>query len=541
MDLDEEDEDEDEASWGEEQEQDKLPTLTMPILKKWQKALLEQRSLRALRRLLLAFRSAAYMHDDDQVTAWNIDNSAVYNKLLTTTFRYTPIVLEHHIPYKKLANGKFKPPTQTPKFKALQKLILSYFQNAVHMMSQMTDNEMLRLAVSECTKLIPYLTSSRKAIKHYLKKCLELWSSSPDDIRLAAFAAMRMLASSSDESMLDSVLRGTYLTILRSSKATTPYTLPSINLMKNTASDVFCIDHSVAYQHAFGFIRQLAIQLRNSMKIRAKETYKEVHNWQFVHSVDFWSMVLAKACHVQSPTEDSKQENEIKALIYPLVQVCLGALRLVPSGRSYPFHLHVLRSLTHLIKHTHIYIPLSPYLMPIITSVFTSSSRPKSSTLRPLDFEAHIHVPQQYAKTRILNEGLLEEAMYLLAEWLSTEAVQGSIAFPEMVIPIVVQLRRSLKDAKPVHGSIKNHGVVKNILERVEESARWVESGRKNVTFAPGKMEAVAEWEKDLKSKVADSPLCKYVRVQRKVREKRHKLAEKAREGEGEVVESDSE
>lgn len=30
----------------------------------------------------------------------------VYNKLVVTTLRYTPVVLEHHIPYKTLANGK---------------------------------------------------------------------------------------------------------------------------------------------------------------------------------------------------------------------------------------------------------------------------------------------------------------------------------------------------------------------------------------------------------------------------------------------------
>jgi len=40
--------------------------------------------------------------------------------------------------------------------------------------------------------------------------------------------------------------------------------------MKNSASDVFCLNHATAYQHAFGYIRQLAIHLRNSMKVKAK-------------------------------------------------------------------------------------------------------------------------------------------------------------------------------------------------------------------------------------------------------------------------------
>ncbi|KAK2465541.1 hypothetical protein APHAL10511_002433 [Amanita phalloides] len=521
---------------SEEDEKDKLPTLTMAILRKWQVALLEQRSLRALRRMLIAFRSAAHMNEEDQVLVWKIDNSAVYNKLITTSLRYSPIVLEHHVPYKKLPNGKFKPPTQTKKFKTLQKLIQSFFQNIVHLISQLTDNDLLRLAVSESAKLIPYVLSSRKVIKHYLKKCLELWSSSEDNVRLAASVAMRLLASSTDESVLDNILRGCYLTLVRSSKSTRLHTLPFINLMKNSASDLFCIDHSISYQHAFGFIRQLAIHLRNSLKLRTKEAYKDVYNWQFVHSIDFWSIVLSKTCDVRLLTEKG-EDCELKALIYPLVQVGLGAIKSIPSGRSHPFHLHVIRSLLHLIKHTHIYTPLSPYLVPILASALTPPSRPKSATLRPLDFEVQIRIPQQYVKTRIFYEGLIEESSYLLAEWLATEAVHGSIAFPEIVLPIAVQLRKSLKDAKSSQGLVKNQGVAKTLLERMEESARWVETRRQNVTFGPGKLDAVTEWEKDLKTRLGDSPLLKYLNIQRKIRDKRQKLVEKAREGDDIMVE----
>jgi hypothetical protein len=62
-----------------------------------------------------------------------------------------------------------KPPTQTAKFKTLQKLILSHFHNIIHILSQLTDNEMMQLCITESVKLVPYVTSSRKAIKIYLK------------------------------------------------------------------------------------------------------------------------------------------------------------------------------------------------------------------------------------------------------------------------------------------------------------------------------------------------------------------------------------
>ena len=64
--------------------------------------------------------------------------------------------------------------------------------------------------------------------------------------------------------------QNTYLTLIRSSKSTSTHTLPSINLMKNSASEVFCTDHATSYQHAFKYIRQLAIHLRNSMKLKTK-------------------------------------------------------------------------------------------------------------------------------------------------------------------------------------------------------------------------------------------------------------------------------
>jgi len=111
--------------------------------------------------------------------------------------------------------------------------------------------------------------------------------------------------------------------------------------MKNSASEFFAIDQSLSYELAFGYIRQLAAQLRESMKTKTKvsapqsssaaflplplkETYKQVYNWQYVHCVDFWSIVLARTCE-----ETSGQESKLNSLIYPLVQVSLGAIRWV--------------------------------------------------------------------------------------------------------------------------------------------------------------------------------------------------------------------
>lgn len=327
--------------------------------------------------------------------------------------------------------------------------------------------------------------------------------------------------------------------------------------MKNSASEIFCLNLQAAYQHAFGFIRQLAIHLRNSMKLKTKvyrslisspillillfhmqESYKQVYNWQYVHAIDFWSLVLARASEVQGSTSDVKNDG-MQPLIYPLVQIATGAIkcvsfpsfldlnslyipcRLISHPRSYPFHLHLVQSLIHLTRHTHTYIPLAPHLLPILTAMLTST-KSKASTLRPLGLETTLRVPQQYLHTHVYAETIIHEVAFLIVEWLSVRAVHGSIAFPELVVPIVASLRRGLKSA---HGGPKVSAAVKALLGRIEESARWISERRAGVTFAPGKTAAVDLWEADLE--LDDAPLIKYARVLRKAREMRRKLVEK--------------
>ncbi|KZO97466.1 Noc2-domain-containing protein [Calocera viscosa TUFC12733] len=534
----EEDEDDEDIAEGEEDEEmdeDEPvapPTgkdVTKEMLKAWQKSLLEQRSLRALRRMLLAFRAAAHMNEEDGTEyAYSIGSSSVFNKLVVTALKYTPIVLSHHLPYKTLPDGRYKPPAQTKKHATLQKMILSYFNNILHLLDQLPDGDMKVLVLSDSAKVIPYIVSSRKVVKDYLKLLLDLWSSGTDDVRMTALLAIRRLAASQDQSILDMCLKGTYVSLVGSSRATTVHTLPSINLMKNSASEIYALDHEAAYQHAFRYIRQLAIHLRESMKVKSKESYKAVYNWQYVHSLDFWAIVLAKTCdqHAQAA---SGEESPLYALIYPLVQVTIGAIKLIPTPRYFPLHLHCLRSLLHLIQHTGVFVPLSPFILQIITSSeFTH--KPKPSTQRPLDLDIFIRVPAPYVRTRLYQDALAEECAYLLGAWFETAA--NSIALPELAVPASILLRRTMKKTN----SQKLTTTFKPVVERLDDHAKWVEKKRAAVAFGPADRSDVQRFEAAIE--VADSPIGKWMKVQRKAREKRKAVLEKAREGGSEMIDS---
>lgn len=264
-----------------------------------------------------------------------------------------------------------------------------------------------------------------------------------------------------------------------------------------------------------------------------------MYNWQYIHCIDFWALVLARACDRQIEAERGR-ESELRPLIYPLVQVSLGATkyvdtlrghieadfhpRLIPNARSYPYHLHLARSLLHLTQRTSTYIPLGPTLLPMIVTPLTSSYS-KGGSLRPLDFETTLRVPQQYLKTRVYAEGVVEEASFVLAEYLASAPIHASVAFPEVTVPIVGAMRHAVKTSQKGKSRGKEAAAVKALVERIEESAKWVDEKRRGISFAPGKLGDVERWESSVK--VEETPLGKYIRVQRKAREKRRKLMEK--------------
>ena len=94
-----------------------------------------------------------------------------------------------------------------------------------------------------------------------------------------------------------------------------------------------------------------------------------------------------------------------------------------------------------------------------------------------------------------------------------------------------MMLRKAVKasrEGKEGKWRAKEAGMVKALVERVEESAKWVEEKRKGVGFGPGRLGEVEKWEEGMRGRVEEeSPLGKYVKVLRKTREKRKKLLEK--------------
>ena len=116
--------------------------------------------------MLLAFRAAldsgesngAGRGDETSAKAYQVQDSRVFSKLIVTTLKYMPMVMESHVPYKKGADGHFKVPTNTPKWQVLYRPVRSYFLSVVKLLRTLPEPDMVYIALNESAKMVPYLS-----------------------------------------------------------------------------------------------------------------------------------------------------------------------------------------------------------------------------------------------------------------------------------------------------------------------------------------------------------------------------------------------
>lgn len=521
----EEDEDEDVEDSAE---------VTKAMVAKWKKAMTEQHSLRAMRQVVLAFRAAAHVNEDDgKEYRYAISDPHVYHELLLITLKHVPEVLNHHLTVKESAAGKVRVSTDSKKFRTLTPLLKSHTTSVHHLLTSLTDAATLKLTLTSITPLLPYLLSFKKILKNIVKTVVGIWSdaSSTESTRITAFLVIRRLAVIGDAGLREAVLKTVYQGLIQGSRNTTVHTIQGINLMKNSAAELWGIDQTVGYTTGFGFIRQLAIHLRTSITNNQKESYKTVYNWQYVHSLDFWSCVLAEHC---SPIKEAEvgHESQLRPLIYPTVQVTLGAMRLIPTATYFPLRFHLMRSLLRLSRATGTYIPLAPALLEVLNSA-EMKKPPKPSTLKNLDFSCSYKAPKSYLRTRVYQDGVGEQVAELLSEMFVLWST--SIAFPELELPVVIMVKRWLKEVSNKGSGNKNHKINSTLLlvvQKLEANGRWIEERRAKVDFAPNNRAGVDgflkgfEWEK--------TPLGAFVAGQRKQREEKARMLEEGRREEDE-------
>lgn len=512
--------------------QPEITEVTEDMVRKWAHSVEEQHSMRALRQLIIAFKTAAQSDEDEKrAVRFSIPSSDVYHHILVTALRVVPKALAHYLPVKESVSGKLRIATNDPKFKTLSPLIKTHATSLHSLLGNLSDSGTMRLTLQSFEPLLPYLLQFRKFLKIIIKSISSIWADTASDeaTRVSAFIILRRVMTIGDAGIREMVLKSTYEGIVRGARNVTEITLPSINLMKNSAVELWGIDQKLSYTTAFTSIRQLAVHLRGHITKPTKDSYKQIYNWQFIHSLDFWSRVLSSHCNSLLEAQTGKA-SQLRPLIYPVTQITLGVMRLIPTATYFPLRFQLIRSLLRISQTTGTYIPLSAALLEVLNSPEMKKSA-KPSTLRPLDFASNIRAPASYSKTRVYQDGLGEQVVELFCEFFVLWC--KSIAYPELQLPVTVMLKRWLKTASQLSTGNKNGKLNQSLLllvQKSETNSKWIEERRNKVNFAPKDRTEVESFLKD--TLWEDTPLGAFVVTQRKQRDERRKVVEKGREEE---------
>ncbi|EPY52794.1 noc complex subunit Noc2 family protein [Schizosaccharomyces cryophilus OY26] len=492
--------------------------ITMDMLSKWRDHLNNQKSLTTLQKVIQAFKAAAYLNEDEGMNLkYSITDSRVFNDLLLLAIQAVPRVLNHHVPVQTEKSGRKIVNTDNKILSRLSPMLKSYGFSILRFLEGMTDAKNISLLLRETQNVLPYMITYRKFLKQFVEAVVEVWSTNRDDsVRVSCVLVLRSICLTADLTLLEFVFKHMYLTMIRICSYTTVHTLAAINFMKNSSADLFLLNPESCYLVTFRYIRQLAITLRNTIHQPKPETRKLVQSWSYVHAIDFWSRLLSRATWL---SREKGIAVEMQSLVYPLVQIALGAMMISPSSQLYPMRFHVLRSLIYLSRHTGLFIPMAPVLFDVLDSP-ELSRKPKPSTLKPLDFEVEIRAPTAYLRTRVYQDGITNQMLELLGEYYVLYAT--SIAFPEFVIPVIVRAKRFAKKSK----NVKLNRSLLILVQKLEQQTEFVLTHRAKQKFSPANLDSVEtflaneEWDK--------TPLGAYVVVQREIREEQRRLLREA-------------
>eukprot|EP01090_Pellita_catalonica_P019563 TRINITY_DN6704_c0_g1_i1.p1 TRINITY_DN6704_c0_g1~~TRINITY_DN6704_c0_g1_i1.p1 ORF type:complete len:503 (-),score=58.97 TRINITY_DN6704_c0_g1_i1:833-2341(-) len=462
----------------------------MAQFQKW-KAAAEKGDINGLRRVLIAFRAACHISETKEESAaapFAIGSPDVFNDIMFFTLHnFTPIcnkILSYTPPADVFTTdvatdeeSRISLPSASSKklWKRAMPLAKSFLWNVFHFLKTVTNTELKQMVLKACESYIPYLACFSVISKKFLGRLLEIWTSDDEQARILAFLVIYRMAIVTPFPFIELAYKQTYLTFFRNSKFVSTQTLPTVHFMINCLVELYSIDPVCAYQHAFVYIRQLANHLRNAIATTSKESYQGVYNWQFVNSLKAWGKVVSAL--------SQKYPETMRPLIYPLVQVIIGAIQLVPTARYYPLRFHLIRILNNLADDCDILIPTAPYLLDILCSKNFSSGKPSSARAKPIRFGYAIKVSKGLLKTAVFYNGVAEQVFELLLEYLAIHS--DLIAFPELSVPVVVALKKFKKTCRVAQWS-RSAAV---LLDACQSNTKFVESKRLTEALSSEKLQ----------------------------------------------------
>nr|CAD7455027.1 unnamed protein product [Timema tahoe] len=457
--------------------------ITLKMVSAWREQLVVDKSPGTIRTVVKAFHAAlgrVSAEEDDDSQDFKVAGGSVFNAVVQLC------VLELHPALKrilKLTSVSSKiDPAKAKKWVKVKTAVKSYIGDLLRLLGGVSSPHVLSVLLKHLHQLIPFVTCFRNLSKPVLKRLVVLWSSAEETVRVIAFLCLLRLITTKQKELLNQVLKKMYIAYVNNCKFMSPNTLSGINFMRRSLTEIYALDDAASYQHVFLYVRQLAIHLRNAITLKKREHLQSVYNWQFTHSLHLWVELLGATAN----------RSHLQPLLYPLVQVIIGTINLIPTSQYYALRFHLTQLLINLSKNTNVFIPILPFLLDVLNS-YDFNKHHKKVSMKPLDFTCILRLSKSQLQENGFKDAVIEKIYQQILEYLANEAHR--ISFPDTVVPTVIQIKTFLKTCKVSNYCKK----LRQVMEKIEENARFIENERRKVAFSLDDRKAIEAWESTLK------------------------------------------
>lgn len=154
--------------------------ITTAMVDSWCNSIQENGNLSAVRSLMRAFKTACHYGDDagdDSSTKFSIMSSSVFNKIMLFVLSEMDVILRKLL---KLPTSGGKKETivnlmNSKQWKNYNHLVKSYLGNALHVLNQMTDTEMISFTLRRLKYSSIFLAAFPSFLRKYIKVCVEFF------------------------------------------------------------------------------------------------------------------------------------------------------------------------------------------------------------------------------------------------------------------------------------------------------------------------------------------------------------------------------
>lgn len=477
------------------------------------KKILRKTPLIGLRRCVIAFRNGTLLQFENYSGILvHFSDSEVYSDFMKFMILEMNSILRHILTIKNSENIT-KKQLKGKRWKKAKKLFCIYFVSLCRFLKITVESDMQGFILRNITLFTPYLADTKHECKILVKLLCIFWIRGKPIVRNSSFFTILHFSVKFQDDILNMILKHMYLHFIQKLKKSNDDNHQKIvNYLISTLVEIFGINQIVSYRHIFYSIQSIAIQLQNALLLDEKhlkgnkrktflknndlkqnaKVYVLANDWRYIHCLMSFIKIFNKhVTHINSL---------LFPLVYPLVEILMGTMKLHPNINSAPLRLKCIEFSIELVENCQVHIPIVPQLINIIQWSGLRKKYIDKSVM--LDLRFTLQFKDKDLETKKIHEALIKKVCTLLMSYFNS--YNSCVSFPELSLPIINLLKQEIKNANWIHKKIKKP--ILFFCKKIKEHVDWIQSKRESLKLTPKDIKDLQTF----KSEVLYSPLVLY-------------------------------